>query len=171
MLIVVVVVVQGPCALHSFSILSHVWQSSSSGFVALGRGAGSSDDACSFTNFPAKNTKTFTDKLLQERRENRVHQIISGDLISVIPKKLHLLVLFLLGGSTPPITPKDSQRINWRNEFHLCYTRKLSENNCVILMGPMVCACFGVIPSGWEKHIKVANFCLRVSFGVIPYGG
>ena len=32
---------------------------------------------------------------------------------------LHLLVLSLLGRSTAPITPKYSQRINWRNKSHL----------------------------------------------------
>ena len=43
-------------------------------------------------------------------------------------KNLHLLVLSLLGRITPPITPKYSQRINWRNKFHLGYTRKLLGN-------------------------------------------
>ena len=43
-------------------------------------------------------------------------------------EELHLLVLSLLGRSIPPITPKYSQRINWRNKFHLCYTRKFSAN-------------------------------------------
>ena len=33
-----------------------------------------------------------------------------------------------LGRSTPPITPEYSQRINWRNKFHLYYTRKFSAN-------------------------------------------
>ena len=54
--------------------------------------------------------------------------------------KLHLLVLSLLGRSTPPTTPNYSQRTNWPNKFHLCYNRKFSGNNCVILKGPMVLA-------------------------------
>ena len=43
-------------------------------------------------------------------------------------EKSHLLVLSLLGRSTPPITPKYSQKIYWRNKFHLCYPRKFSGN-------------------------------------------
>ena len=43
-------------------------------------------------------------------------------------EKLHLLLLSLLGMSPPPITPQYSQRINRRNKFHLCYTRKFSGN-------------------------------------------
>ena len=43
-------------------------------------------------------------------------------------ESLHLLVLSLLGRSTPPITPKYSLRINWRNKFLLGYTRKFSGN-------------------------------------------
>ena len=38
------------------------------------------------------------------------------------------LCFSLLGRSTPPITPKYSQRISWRNRFHLCYTRKFFGN-------------------------------------------
>ena len=51
MIIVVIVVVQGPCALlHSFWSLSHEWQFGSSGFVVMpGRGAKGSDTACRFT--------------------------------------------------------------------------------------------------------------------------
>ena len=43
-------------------------------------------------------------------------------------EKLNLLVLPLIGRRTPPITPKYSQRINWRNKFHRDYTRKCSGN-------------------------------------------
>ena len=43
-------------------------------------------------------------------------------------KRVHLFMLPPSGGSPPPITPKYSQRINWRNEFHLCYIRKFSGN-------------------------------------------
>ena len=72
-----------------------------------------------------------------------LHHFIFGVLISVIftlpitpnnfwgfnkrnsQEKLHALVLSLLGRITPPITPKYSQRINWRN---LGYTRTFLGN-------------------------------------------
>ena len=74
------------------------------------------------------------------------HHFIVRELISVIiatpitpnnvwgfnkrnaQEKLHLLVLSLLGRSTPLITPKYSQIINWRNAFHLGYNRKFLGN-------------------------------------------
>ena len=49
---------------------------------------------------------------------------------------LPLLVLSLLGRSPPLITPKYSQRINWRNKLHLCYTRKFSGNQLHNPNGP-----------------------------------
>ena len=84
------------------------------------------------------------------------HHFIFRELISVIitppitpnnfwrfnkrnsQEKLHLLVLSLLGGSTPPITPKYSQRINWHNQFTSVTPENSRGLNCVILMGPMV---------------------------------
>ena len=51
-------------------------------------------------------------------------------------EQIHLLVLSLLGRSLPPITPKYSQRIGWRNRFHLCYTRKFSGNLLCNPTGP-----------------------------------
>ena len=45
-------------------------------------------------------------------------------------------MLSLLERSTPPITPKYSQRLNWRNKVHLCYTRKFSGNELCNPNGP-----------------------------------
>ena len=50
-------------------------------------------------------------------------------------------MLSLLGRSPPPITPKMSQRIDWRNKFHLCYTRKFSGNQLCNPNGPRASAC------------------------------
>ena len=50
-------------------------------------------------------------------------------------EKLHILVLFPLGRSTPQITPKYSQRSNC-HKFHLCCTSKFSANSLCNPNGP-----------------------------------
>ena len=72
--------------------------------------------------------------------------------------KLHLLVLSLLGRSTPPITPKYSQRINWRKKFHLCRTRKFSGNELRNPKGP----------NETRKMITEPNLMIFDLFSVIP---
>ena len=58
-----------------------------------------------------------------------LHQIISGEFMSVISRRtLHLVVLSFSNTITPPSTPKYSQRINWRNKFHLGCTRRFLGN-------------------------------------------